>query len=236
MTDSTACAEPPLALHTLRAQLAQRLGAGVGIACTGVDGDPQALYPEEFATIQKAVPRRQREFAAGREAARLAMAQIGHPPAAILSAPDRAPIWPDGLIGSITHSARACVAVVGRREHLHAIGIDIEVHGPIETALWSTICTSQEMALLSSQTESLRGLVVAHLFSAKEAVYKWQYPLTRRMLDFQDVQIALDLQMQAFTARISATEPLAGSYCEANGQILVHQGHIVSWVVSQAGT
>lgn len=232
----TACAEPSPALHALRERLTERLGPGIGVACTDVDRDPKGLYPEELATIRQAVPRRQREFAAGREAARQAMAQIGWPSVAIPSAPDRSPAWPEGLVGSITHSARACIAVVCPREQAHTIGIDIEDHRPIETTLWPMICTPEEMALLPLQAEPLRGLTVAHLFSAKEAVYKWQYPLTGRMLDFQDVQVALDPQMQSFAARIAAADPSAGSAFETNGNILVHQGHIVSWVLIRADT
>lgn len=237
MRGIVACAETPAApLHVLRDRLAERLGPGIGIACMGVDGNLQALYPEELAAIWHAVPRRQREFAAGREAARQAMAQIGWPPMAIPSAPDRSPVWPEGLAGSISHTGRACVAVVCPLRQARAIGIDIEDHRPIEATLWPMICTPQEMALLSSQTEWLRGLEVAHLFSVKEAVYKWQYPLTKRMLDFQDVQIALDPQTQTFAAQIAITDPSTGSALGAKGHILTHRDHIVSWVLSQQGT
>ena len=223
---------PSLSLQALRQGLAERLGPGIGIACVDVDGDPRRLYPEECAAVRLAVPRRQREFAAGRQAARRAMMDIGLAPSAIPSAPDRSPVWPEGLVGSISHNDHACVAVVCPQGQ--AIGIDIEVHRPIETTLWSTICTPQEMALLSSRTEPLRGLAVAHLFSAKEAVYKWQYPLTGRMLDFQQVQITLGATMQTFSARIADTDPAAAPAAEVNGHILVDQDHIVSWVLTRA--
>ena len=223
---------PSLSLQALRQGLAERLGPGIGIACVDVDGDPRRLYPEECAAVRLAVPRRQREFAAGRQAARRAMMDIGLAPSAIPSAPDRSPVWPEGLVGSISHNDHACVAVVCPQGQ--AIGIDIEVHRPIETTLWSTICTPQEMALLSSRTEPLRGLAVAHLFSAKEAVYKWQYPLTGRMLDFQQVQITLGATMQTFSARIADTDPPADPAAEVNGHILVDQDHIVSWVLTRA--
>lgn len=225
--------EPSLSLQALRQRLAERLGPGIGIACVDVDGDPRRLYPEECAAVRLAVPRRQREFAAGRQAARQAMMDIGWPPSVILSASDRSPVWPEGLVGSISHNDQACVALVCPRGQWQAVGIDIEVHRPIETTLWPTICTPREMALLSSQTVPLRGLAVAHLFSAKEAVYKWQYPLTRRMLDFQQVQITLDPKMQTFSARIADTAPAAAPAAEVHGHILVDRGHIVSWVLTR---
>lgn len=229
--------EPFRSLQTLRERLAERLGPGIGVACLDVAGEPHGLYPEECAAVQLAVPRRQREFAAGRQAARRAMIDIGWPPLAIPSAPDRSPVWPEGLIGSISHNDQACVAVVCPRGPWQAIGIDIEVHRPIETSLWSTICTPQEMALLTSLTSltsALRGLAVARLFSAKEAVYKWQYPLTGRMLDFQEVQIALDATMQTFSARIAVVDPTASSAEEVNGHVLADRDHLVSWVVTRA--
>lgn len=226
--------KPSLSLQALRQRLAERLGPGIGIACVDVDGDPRRLHPEECAAVRLAVPRRQREFAAGRHAARRAMMDIGWPPQAIPSAPDRSPVWPEGLVGSISHNDHACVAIVCPQGQWQAIGIDIEVHRPIETTLWSTICTPQEMALLSSRTEPLRGLAVSHLFSAKEAVYKWQYPLTERMLDFQQVQITLGATMKTFSARIADTDPAAAPAAEVNGHILVDRDHIVSWVLTRA--
>ncbi|MDR7150066.1 4'-phosphopantetheinyl transferase EntD [Hydrogenophaga palleronii] len=226
--------EPSQSLQSLRQRLSERLGPGIGIACMDVDGDARRLYSEECAAVRVAVPRRQREFAAGRQAARRAMMDIGWPPLAIPTAPDRSPVWPEGLVGSISHNDQACVAVVCPRGQWQAIGIDIEVHRPIETSLWSTICTPREMALLPSQPRPLRGLAVAHLFSAKEAVYKWQYPLTGRMLDFQQVQITLGATMQTFSARIADTDPAAAPAAEVNGHILVDRDHIVSWVLTRA--
>src|SRR5690606_967724 len=96
--DATACASPPRAplhLDILRRQLEHAMGPGTGVACTGVEGNLQRLWPVEHAAISHAVPRRQREFAAGRTAARAAMSQLGWPPSAVPSAPDRSPIWPD---------------------------------------------------------------------------------------------------------------------------------------------
>ena len=90
------------------------------------------------------------------------------------------------------------------------------------------------MALLPSQTDALRGLAVAQLFSAKEAVYKWQYPLTGRMLDFQEVRVTLDAAKQIFTARIAGTDPTATPEAEVNGRILVDRDHVVTWVVTRA--
>lgn len=229
--DILACAKPALALHTLRERLMACLGPDFGVACTGVDGDPQALYPEELAAIQRAVPRRQREFAAGREAARLAMAQIGWPAMPIPSAPDRSPVWPEGLAGSITHSARVCVAVVCRREHRQAIGIDLEEDRPMEQALWSTICTPAEHVWVAAQPAPLQGTWVTRLFSAKEAFYKWQYPQTGQMLEFQEVQAEWNMQTQGFDIRLASVKHTRLCAYRGTGQFLISSGQVVAWLV-----
>jgi enterobactin synthetase component D len=227
-----ACGEPLTAPQALRERLSERLGPDVGVVCTGVDGDPQALYPEEFEAIRNAVPRRQREFAAGRQAARQAMAQIGWPPAAIPSAADRSPLWPEGLAGSISHTGQACVAVVGRREHVHSIGIDLENDVPMDPALWSTICTPAEAAFVNAQPAGTQGRLMTWLFSAKEAFYKWQYPRTRRLLEFQDVHVRLT--PPGFPMRFQITMTADPSEIHAEGHCMTCQEHLVTWVMGHA--
>lgn len=195
-------------LVRLQQRLREQLGPRIGVACTDVDGDPDSLYPEERAHLARAIPRRQREYAAGRQAARRAMAAIGWPAAAVPSAPDRSPVWPSGLAGSIAHTRGACVAVVARSEDVAAIGIDLEDDRPLAADLWPTVCTPAERAFLHAQPREQRGTLATRLFSAKEAVYKCQFPLTRRMLDFQDVHVVLDPEgiPSRFDASISAPE------------------------------
>ena len=232
MSDTVVCTEPPSALHALCAKLTERLGPGVGVALTGIDGDPQALYEEERATIQRAIPRRQREFAAGRQAARLAMSRIGWPPAAIPSAPDRSPIWPEGLTGSISHTHRGCIAIVAPSRKGWFVGIDLEDDVPMEPHLWSLICTPGEQAFVSTQPMALQGRLVTRLFSAKEAFYKWQYPQTHCMLEFQDVHVSTTSIEFPMCLRIVSTR--AAAKADIEGHCLAFNGHIVTWVIGEA--
>ncbi|MGE0349660.1 4'-phosphopantetheinyl transferase family protein [Hydrogenophaga sp.] len=227
--EAAACAKPSLNFHHLRQRLAARLGPGMGVACVSVEGEPQRLYPEEFVSVSRAVPRRQREFAAGREAARQAMTQIGWPPLAIPSALDRSPVWPVGLVGSITHSARACVAVVCPRSLWQAVGIDLEEDHSMDPALWDTICTPEEAAFVNKHPPAVRGRWVTRLFSAKEAFYKWQYPQTRRSLEFQDVHVVLPQSDPQARFRI-----IPGKHCATSGidgHSLTCEGHLFTWVI-----
>lgn len=150
-----------------------------------------------------AVPKRVLEFTAGRAAARAAMADIGIKPAAIPSGDDRAPIWPDGLIGSIAHCDTACIAAVAQRDRFRSTGIDIEEATPLAEDLWGTVCTPAERAWLASQPADQRALLAKVIFSAKEAVYKAQYPLTGRLIGFDAVQVDLLPDGNIFTARFA---------------------------------
>lgn len=230
MSDATWVQEPDPVLHALQRQLAETLGPGFGVACTDVDGDPQALFPEESATIRQAVPRRQREFAAGRRAARQAMARIGRPPLAIPSAADRSPIWPEGLSGSLSHTDKACVAVVTGQPGCF-IGIDLENDLPVEQDLWDTICTPHERDWLAKQAEELQGIWVTRLFCAKEAFYKWQYPQTGLMLEFLDVQVDLNPHATGFGVRPAAGKSTHLPVGHATGQLLRGGGLVLAWVV-----
>lgn len=224
------------ALERLYRLLSVELGPGVGVAMQDVRGDFDALYPAESTAVAHAIPRRQREFAAGRESVRHAMRLIGWPEMAVPSAADRSPIWPAGLVGSISHSSTACVAMVAPKRIIASIGVDIEDHRQINPDLWEMICTREERAALEKQPEAERGLIVAQLFSAKEAVYKWQYPLTGRMLDFQEVHIELQPDGRHFVARIASPVPSTSSVKVTQGRLAKDSQHIVSWVISRSGS
>lgn len=222
----------PKHLQSLCQQLGNQMSAGIGIACTDVDGDPQALYSVEVDAIRRAIPRRQREFAAGRAAAREAMAHIDWPPTAIPSAPDRSPVWPRGLVGSIAHNRIGCVAIAGRQQQVHALGVDLEEDVPIEAALWETICTPEELNLLSSIPQSEQGRWVTQVFCAKEAFYKWQFSQTSRMLSFCDVHVSFNSNNQEFrahTERVGPRHPPRNSL-EGRGHLISSSGLLLAWL------
>ncbi len=226
----------PSALQSLHRQLATALGPGIGIVCRDVDGDPQNLWPVERAAILKAVPRRQREFAAGRAAAREAMAQIGWPANAIPSAPDRSPVWPEGLTGSIAHSGHVCVAIAGRCDQVHAAGIDIEEDLAVDPTLWESICTPWERAAIARLPPSDRGRWATWLFCAKEAFYKWQYPQTGRMLDFSDVQVRFRPDHSGFSVYPAMPGMLPLLTCSREGHLLTSNGMVLAWLIGPPAT
>lgn len=201
-------------------------GTHTALVCTGVDGDPDQLWPGEMSAVSRAVPRRQREFAAGREAARAGMRILGLSECAVPARADRSPVWPDGLAGSISHSPTRCVVVLIPTVHAASIGIDVEEDQGIEAALWSTICLPEELTSMAEQGLQDMARLVTRLFSAKEAYFKWQYPLTGEMLDFKDVSIRFSPDRATFEAlRTSppgkgvARRPVQGRQCSVDNRI-----------------
>lgn len=176
------------------AALARLFPAGVAVSVVGIGAGPPALLPEEMAAVAGAVPARVAEFAAGRLAARRAMAALGHPPGPIPAGADRAPLWPVGLSGSISHAAGVAVAAVRVGGPL---GLDLEEDAALEPDLWPLICDPGELAALP---ETDRGRAARLVFSAKEAIYKAQYPLTGRLIGFEAV--AVTLEDGGFVARL----------------------------------
>jgi 4'-phosphopantetheinyl transferase EntD len=191
-----------------------------------IDGTISPLFAQEAAQIAKAVPRRQAEFAAGRACAHRAMEALGHPRVPLLRGEDRAPVWPEGLTGSITHTDQWAAAAIGRlSDGIAAIGIDLEPAEPLPPDLWSSICTDQERAQFSGLSPAIAARLV---FCMKEAAFKCQFPLSRTLLEFMDLQIVSGPEDGTFAAifRRDAHPFRCGD--RITGRFAICAGHIVS--------
>ncbi|MFN4058509.1 MAG: 4'-phosphopantetheinyl transferase [Roseinatronobacter sp.] len=198
--------------------------------------DPTAPMPrlvgDEVFAIEHVTAARAREFAAGRAAARMAMENLGHAPRPILQGEDRAPIWPVGLTGSITHTSRDALAVVTDDPTIRALGIDMEPSTPLEPDLWRAICTQDDLLWLARLGPSQRGHFAKLIFSAKEAFYKAQYQISGTLIDFRDVDLSPDLSTSRFVARLRRDVPgLAAGTCMQGRFALLGQSLVtaVEW-------
>jgi 4'-phosphopantetheinyl transferase EntD len=178
-------------LATLSAELSCLFATGAIVADLRVPGDPRLLLPEEAAGLGHAVPQRVREFAAGRLCARRALAEFGIVDFPIRAAADRQPIWPQSMVGSITHTAGFCAAVVARRQDADALGLDSEVVGEVNVEIWPRICAPSEIRWVESLPAPQRPAAVTLIFSAKEAFYKCQYAVAGERLNFHDVSVEI---------------------------------------------
>lgn len=138
------------------------------------------LPAEERATLLRARGGRIADFTAGRSAARDAFAELGLFNVVLPRGKGGPPVWPEGHTGSISHASGWALAVGAPLSACAAIGLDIE-----------TVKTDLDIGMIATRAEraQVTDNLAARIFSAKEAAYKAQYPLTRRMLDFPDVEI-----------------------------------------------
>lgn len=167
-------------------------------------GDPATLLPEELEIVATAVPGRRREFSAGRTCARAALTSLGVEAVPILSGAKREPIWPPGVVGSITHCVGFAGAVVGRAQEWVGVGIDVEPAARLPREVVPQVMGRGELGALERLPDSdvPWDLLV---FSAKESVYKLWYPQQRRWLGFKDVRVRLS-DDGSFSARIARTD------------------------------
>lgn len=124
--------------------------------------------------IARSVRRRQAEFLFGRLAARLALAEHLQADWQVGVGPNRAPVWPDGFIGSISHAGRHAAAVALPCANLRGIGIDIEgaVAPDARTSIEQLVLLPAEQALLHTMDARSYPLLLAAVFSAKESFFK----------------------------------------------------------------
>jgi 4'-phosphopantetheinyl transferase EntD len=128
---------------------------------------------------------RRAEFAAGRYCARLALARLGVTPAPIPVGPGRAPAFPPGITGTISHAAGLAAAAVARTPRL--LGIDIEAALDLPAEVLGRVCAPAEIAL--GPDDLPPGVWARVVFSAKESVYKAVAGAAGRFIDFDEVRV-----------------------------------------------
>jgi 4'-phosphopantetheinyl transferase EntD len=204
------------------------------VAAVEARSDPLdiVLFPAEEAVLGEAVEKRRREFATARACARKALAELGLPPLPILSGARGEPLWPAGIVGSITHchGYRACA--VARASDLLALGIDAEPNEPLPDGVLEAIATPEERSQVRALARTAPQVRWDRLlFSAKESVYKTWFPLAGRPLGFEDATLTFhfDVHSGAFSARLLVPGPpladgplrtLAGRWLARDGLLL----------------
>jgi enterobactin synthetase component D len=158
--------------------------------------------------LLSAVPKRQAQFRAGRYCAMLAI-QALHGGSMMLIGRDAsgAPLWPDGVVGSITHTDDVAAAAVASAADVLSLGIDTErvISESQARDLNGTVAWPAELA--HARTAGMTRLEAMTLvFSAKESVFKCLHPRVRRTFDFQDVRLVnVDAAAGTFVVRVVKT-------------------------------
>jgi 4'-phosphopantetheinyl transferase EntD len=159
---------------------------GTALAAAAIEGDAPALAHEEETIVARAVAKRRREVAFGRDCGRRALAELGVTVASIPAGDRGMPLWPAGIAGSITHTDAHAAAAVTRS--VRSLGIDLESveHAGRVAELWNQVTTAAERARFAP------SVTAALVFSAKESVYKCLFPIGGLFLEFQDVELACE--------------------------------------------
>lgn len=207
----------------------------VAIGAAWAREEVRDLLAEEEESLPHATEKRRREFAAGRRAAHEAMGSLGLPALAVPAGPDRAPRWPTGVVGSISHVDGICLAAVAPRAAARALGLDIERDGDLPHEIVPEICTRGEMAWLSVQPAALRGRLATLIFSAKEAAYKCQYAISESLIGFDAMEVTPDLETGQFEATFTGRVPGFAQRSRLDGKFTFGAGMVITGV-ALAGT
>lgn len=184
------------------------LPASATVVATREELDAE-LFPEEKEVVSRAVEKRRREFVTARACAREALARLGEPAQPIPCGERGQPLWPAGIVGSITHcdGYRACA--VARASELLTIGVDAEPNQPLPDGLLEDIALPEEREWLRHLA---RQAPATHwdrlLFSIKESIYKAWFPLAERWLGFEDAVVAIDSPAGTFSAHLLVPGPV----------------------------
>jgi 4'-phosphopantetheinyl transferase EntD len=150
-------------------------------------GQPVFLAAGEEALVVTAAPKRRREFALGRACARAALAALGHDAVTIGRRENGAPLWPEGVVGSITHTSGYAAALVAKTERFSGVGLDAERVGGVTENLWPRLFDTAERDYLEGLAEAECKLAATLFFCAKEACYKaWDM---QAALPFREIRI-----------------------------------------------
>jgi enterobactin synthetase component D len=159
------------------------------------------------AALERATSKRRIQFLAGQYCARASIEALTGSGAA--EAPQRdadgCPVWPRGLVGSISHTTGFATAAVASTREARGLGVDAEpvMSGEAAAEVARLVALDDETRLvrLAAGITAVEALTL--VFSAKESLFKALYPPTRRHFDYLDCEIVrLDPEARRFAVRL----------------------------------
>ena len=150
-----------------------------------LSGTKSDLLTEEAAVTVNYSDKRLRDFCSVRLIARelLQNYEINNFP--ILPDSERAPLWPSGIVGTITHCKDLCGVAISQTKHYRSLGFDMENIRDLNFSTRKFICTYEEEKWLLAQPEASRILNLLLIFSIKESLYKCIYQAEHNKINFK---------------------------------------------------
>ena len=202
--------------------------------------DPTLLAEDDLARCGippvRGVAKRQAEYLAGRLCAREALRRVSGQASVPAVGEDRAPQWPLGVAGSITHGDNWAAALVAPVNRWRGLGLDVERLLPVERAhrLQGEILTPAELQRLSDLDDETRATRISLTFSLKESLFKALYPLTLARFYFHDAEL---LEIDHDSARLRLLIDLHPDWregAELDGQFVLFDNKVLSLVAVAA--
>jgi enterobactin synthetase component D len=190
--------------------------------------------PQACSAGGSATHKRREEHLAGRYCANRALSRLRvASPEPVERGALGEPVWPPGVVGSITHSEKFASAAVSVDPTLHGLGIDSELILPLQTCseIASTIAGSDERWRTIDMTGLSAQRALTLLFSAKESLFKCVAPLIGSYFDFLDAElIHVDPRSRRLRLQLSRTlagwletgMSIEGGYAFSDGHVHTH--------------
>ncbi|MEH0372825.1 4'-phosphopantetheinyl transferase family protein [Vibrio mimicus] len=209
------------------------------IVCHSISFNVSQYHPNSFLeygidepiTLNKAVNKRKAEYLAGRYVAREALKKLTQQNYQIPIGDNRAPQWPDGISGSITHTDTYALAAVSYFSDHQIIGVDLEswMSPSLAQELAPRIIDAFEQSLLERcELEFYQGITL--IFSAKESLYKALYPQVKQFFGFEDARVDW-IESSSGQFQITLLRALSAAYpkgWQAVGRYFVHQDVVLT--------
>ncbi|QCT19991.1 4'-phosphopantetheinyl transferase superfamily protein [Jejubacter calystegiae] len=154
--------------------------------------------------LKSAGAKRRAEYLAGRYAARQLLQEVGYN-GVVATGTDRAPVWPRGWRGSISHTDTSAIAILTPNHFGISPGVDIEMFRPDimqEIATSFTTADERDVLLAANCLPFDTALLIA--FSAKESLFKALYPLVQQTFGFEVAKLyEIDPNTHTFTLELT---------------------------------
>lgn len=148
------------------------------------------LNPNYKKYIHNATIKRKAEFIAGRYCAQQSLARWQVPDEIIGIGDGRHPVWPVGIVGSISHCRSYAIAATSQTRKVFAIGLDVEeiITDDTVNSIMQTVVNENEIFLIENALR--QDIIFTIIFSIKESFFKAVYPSVRLYFDFHAVSIS----------------------------------------------
>ncbi len=188
-----------------------------------ISSHPRSLVGCENEVVKTKHGEAAKAFVSGRRCIRALQKRLGLPEFE-LPAGEFDPMWPKGLVGSISHSRELAAATILR--DAVGVGIDIERQRRLKVDTVRRVATKEEYSRYSVVPDFDWTL----LFSAKESVFKAISPLVRRYIGFQEVELLFDATAQSFSVSYFGNTIDKGLLEKSEGRWSAFAGHLITIV------